>query len=165
MNSLIRDHLPATYFPDYQQLRNELTDLLRDDDLAFRPVADASSLGELCREIGDIEHSYIEAFRTFRQDFTWRNPDPEVERSVTALTAWYAELDWQLLDALQALTDDDVANRRISRRDFDIETFTPLPAQELDIYREALLIFYGKVSIYLRLMGRTLPPHWATWIG
>lgn len=165
MNSLVRDHLPATYFPEYQLLRSELMDLLRDDDLSFRPGAGTFSLGELCREIGDIEHSYVEAFRTFRQDFSWRNPDPLVERSVAAAKAWYAELDRQLLAVLEGLSEDDIANRRIQRGDFDVDGFSPLPAQELDIYREALLIFYGKVSVYLRLMGRELPDHWSHWIG
>jgi hypothetical protein len=165
MNTLVRDHLPATYFAEYQLLRNQLMDLVTDDDLAFRPGGTTFALGELCREIGDIEHSYVEAFRTFRQDFAWRNPDPEIERSVAALRAWYAELDHDLLAALEALTEDDIASRRIRRGDFDVDDFSPLAAQELDIYREALLIFYGKVSIYLRAMGRELPRHWQEWIG
>jgi hypothetical protein len=165
MNILVRDHLAATYFAEYQLLRRELTDVLTDEDLAFRPAGAAASLGELCREIGDIEHSYIEAFRTFRQDFAWRNPDPDVERHVAGLSAWYSDLDRELLAALVALTDDDVANRRISRHDVDVEDFSPLPPQELDIYREALLIFYAKVSIYLRILGRELPGHWGPWIG
>ena len=165
MNVLVRDHLAATYFAEYQLLRRELTDVLRDEDLAFRPAPAAASLGELCREIGDIEHSYVEAFRTFRQDFAWRNPDPDVERQVAALSTWYSDLDRELLAALEVLTDDDVANRRISRHDFDVEDFSPLTLQELDIYREALLIFYAKVSIYLRIMGRELPGHWGPWIG
>lgn len=165
MNSLVRDHLEATYFAEYQLLRSQLMELMADEDLAFRPGASPISLGALCREIGEIEYSYIAAFRTFRQDFGWRNPDPAVERSVSALTAWYADLDRDLHTALEALTEDDVAHRRVVRSDFDIEDFSPLPAQELDIYREALLIFYGKVSVYLRAMGRELPPHWQAWIG
>ena len=165
MNTLIRDHLAATYFEEYQHLRNELVDMLRDDDLAFRPGGAAFTLGALCREIGEIEHSYVDALRTFRQDFGWRNPDPEVERTVAALSTWFADLDRRLLAAIEALTDDDVTNRRISRDDVDVEGFSPLAAQELDIYREALLIFYAKVSIYLRAMGKDLPGRWTVWIG
>jgi hypothetical protein len=165
MNSLVRDHLPATYFAEYRLLRNQLMGLLADDDLAFRPAAGALTLGELCREIGEIEHSYVEAFRTFRQDFDWHDADPIVERRVSALAAWYGELDRDLLAALEALTEDDIENRRIKRGDFGIDDFAPLAAQELDLYREALLIFYGKVSIYLRLLGRELPRHWKEWIG
>jgi len=165
MNLTLRDHLASTYFAEYQSLRNELVDILRDDDLAFRPSPTTFTLGELCREIGEIEHSYVDALRTFRQDFGWRNPDPEVERTVGALSRWFADLDRSLLAAIEALTDDDVTNRRISRDDVDVEGFSPLAAQELDIYREALLIFYAKVSIYLRAMGKDLPGHWSVWIG
>ena len=165
MNALVRDHLATTYFAEYQLLRTELMELLTDDDLSFRPRETAPALGELCREIGDIEHSYIEAFKTFRQDFDWRNGDPRMEREVTALNTWYRNLDRELLAALDALTEDDIANRRITRRDFDVEDFSPLAPQELDIYREALLIFYGKVSIYLRIIGKELPTHWKEWIG
>ena len=164
MNSLVRDHLPATYFAEYQLLRTELMEVLADDDLAFRPGAAAYSLGELCREIGDIESSYVEAFRTFRQTFGRRGA-AGIERSVAALTRWYADLDGDLRSALEALTEEDIANRKIKRTDFDIDDFSPLPGQELDVYREALLIFYGKVSIYLRAMGRELPGHWSEWIG
>jgi hypothetical protein len=45
----------------------------------------------LCREIGEIEYAYVESFRTFRQDFGYRNLDPRLEKSVAALSAWYAE--------------------------------------------------------------------------
>jgi hypothetical protein len=165
MDRLLREHLEKTYFAEYQVLRDELMDRLTDDDLSYRPGAEAFSLGELCREIGDIEHSYVEAFRTFRQDFDWRNPDPRMEHSVAALREWYKDLDRRLADALDALPEDAVAKQRIIRHDFDVEAFSPLPPQQLDIYREALLIFYGKVSVYLRTMGRILPAHWQAWIG
>ena len=165
MNSLVRDHLPASFFDGYQMLRNQLTDVLHDEDLAFRPGDAVPTLGEVCVEIGEVEHSYIEAFRTFRQDFTWRNPDRRVGREVAALTAWYAQLDRDLLTALSALTEDDIANRRVVRSDWDPAEFSPLPWKELDIYREALLIFCGRVSVYLRMLGRDLPGYWPLWIG
>ena len=165
MNSLVRDHLPATYFTEYQALRAELMEVLADADLAFRPGGLAPSLGELCREIGDIEHSYIEAFKTFRQDFDWHNPDPRTERSVEALTAWFEELDRELTAVLEGLSEADVVGRRILREDFGVDEFFPLPPQELDNYREALLIFYAKASVYLRVMGRDLPGQWTVWIG
>jgi hypothetical protein len=165
MNPLIRDHLAATYFAEYQLLRNELVDTLADDDLTYRPSPATATLGELCREIGEIEQSYVDALVTFHQDFGRRTADPEVERSVAALSTWFADLDESLLAAIEALTEDDTANRRITRVDFDIQEFSPLPPQELDIYREALLIFYGKVSVYLRIMDRDLPGHWREWIG
>ena len=166
MNPLVSDHLAETYFTEYQELRPQLMALLTDADLAFRPGPATFTLGALCREIGEVEHSYVDALRTFRQDFAWTNPDPAIEHSVTALTSWYGELDRDLAAALEALTGDDLKNRRIQRYlDSGADAFTLSPMQELDIYREALLIFYAKVSIYLRLMGRRLPPIWQDWLG
>jgi hypothetical protein len=157
--------MPATFFVDYQALRGELIAILTDDDLDFRVGGESATLGALCREIGEIEQSYVESFRTFQQDFDYRNPDARLEKSVDALTSWYAELDRNLADAVAALSEDDIANRRIVRNDFDISDFSPAAAIQLDIYREALLIFYGKVSVYLRAMNKPLPGHWPHWIG
>lgn len=165
MNSMVREHLPATYFDEYRALRDQLTEILTDDDLDYRVGGTNASLGALCREIGEIERSYIESFKTFTQDFAYRNDDPRLETSVGALSAWYAELDHDLMAAVEGLTEDEIANRRIVRNDFDIDDFSPLPPTQLDIYREALLIFYGKVSVYLRAMGKALPRNWLEWIG
>jgi len=165
VNSLVRVQMAATYFGEYQALRNELLEILSDGDLGFRIGGTSASLGALCREIGEVEHSYVESFRTFRQDFAYRNADRLLERSVVALSSWYAELDRDLTAAVEALSEDDIANHRIIRSDFDVDDFSPLPNIQLDIYREALLIFYGKVSVYLRAMGKALPGHWQAWIG
>jgi hypothetical protein len=164
MNSLVRGHLQTTYFEEYQSLRPILLEILTDDDLGFRLGGTTATIGELCREIGEIEFSYIESLKTFRQDFSYRHPEPKVETSVEALRAWYLTLDHDLEAAIAAISEDDIANRRIVRDDFDIDSFSPLPAVQLDIYREALLIFYGKVSIYLRALDKPLPPRWQEWI-
>ena len=165
MNSITASYLVESFFPEYQGLRDQLMEILRDEDLGIRLGGGTASLGALCREIGEIEHSYVESFRTFRQDFSYRNPDPDIEDSVAALKAWFAQLDRDLMAAVQALSEDDIANRRIIRGDFDQEYFSPLPKAQLDVYREALLIFYGKVTVYLRAIERPLPRQWADWIG
>jgi hypothetical protein len=164
-NSLIREHMPATFFDEYQGLRSDLMATLSNENLAFRLGGSTMTLGALCREIGDIEHTYVESFRTFTQDFSYTNPDPALETSVAALVAWFADLDRRLLDAVAGLSEADIAGRHIVRGDFSEDFFSPLPAIQLDIYREALLIFYGKVSVYLRAMGRALPGHCDDWIG
>ena len=164
-NSLIREHMPATFFAEYQELRSDVMASLSDSDLGFTLGGDTHSLGALCREIGDVEHAYVESFQTFAQDFGYTNRDPALETSVAALVAWYADLDRDLLAAVEALTEEDIAGRHIIRGDFSEDFFSPLPAIQLDIYREALLIFYGKVSVYLRAMGRPLPGQWGDWIG
>jgi hypothetical protein len=164
-NSIVGGYLAESFFPEYQGLRDQLMEILDDEDLAQRLGGETVSLGALCREIGEIEHAYVESFRTFRQDFTYRNPDPRLELSVAALKAWYAELDRDLMAAVEALSEDDIANRRIIRGDFDEDFFSPLAKVQLDVYREALLLFYGKVSVYLRSIGRPLPRQWQDWVG
>jgi hypothetical protein len=174
MNSVAREIFPTTtptglaeslapFFTDYQALRAQLMKILTDDDLGYRVGGANPSLGGVCREIGEVEHSYIEAFKTFTQDFTYRNGDPRLESSVAALSAWYAELDKELKAAIEGLSEDEIANRTTDRREFP--DFKPTVRVQLDIYREALLIFATKVSVYLRAMGKELPQQWQEWIG
>jgi hypothetical protein len=59
----------------------------------------------------------------------------------------------------------DLTRRRIVRGDFEVGHFSPSIREQLDVYREALLIFYGKASVYLRALDKTLSPQWQTWIG
>ncbi len=164
-NSIIGGYLADSFFPEYQGLRDQLMEILTDDDLDVRLGGETASLGALCREIGEIEHSYVESFRTFRQDFVYGMSDPRLEHSVVALKAWFAELDLDLMAAVEGLSEDDIASRKIIRGDFDVDYFAPLPKEQLDVYREALLIFYGKVSVYLRATERPFPQQWRDWIG
>jgi hypothetical protein len=165
VNSIVAEYLATTFFHEYQALRDQLMEILTDDDLGYRVGAASTSLGALCRESGELERSYIESFRNFRQDFDYRNPDIRLERSVVALSSWYRELDRDLMTAVESLSEEDIANRKIIRSDFDVAYFAPLPKEQLDVYREALLIFYGKASVYVRAIGKSLPPQWQQWIG
>ena len=45
------------------------------------------------------------------------------------------------------------------------EDFKVPPRIQLEIYREALLIFYGKVMVYLKAMDKPRPDIWNAWIG
>ena len=173
MNSVFRDYFPATapggrapslapFFRGYQAMRGQLMEIVSDEDLGFRVGGANPSLGALCREIGEIERAYIDGFKTFGQDFGYRNADPRIETSVSALSAWYTELDTELKAAIEGLSEDDAANHPVDRRDFP--GFAPLPRVQMDLYKEALLIFYSKVSVYLRALGKTLPQQWQEWI-
>ena len=52
------------------------------------------------------------------------------------------------------------ANRKIDRGG----GFIISPAIQLEIYKEALLIFYGKADVYLKAMGKPRPEQWTVWI-
>lgn len=159
MNAIINEQYPL--FQLYQALRAQLMTILSDEDLALNPGGNNLTLGLLCREMGEIEQCYITSFETFRQDFSYRNSDPELEHSVDRLTAWYDELDKKLRAAVESLTDEDIHNRLIDRGpDFKIP-----PNIQLEIYKEALLIFYGKAGVYLKILGKTPGEQWQNWIA
>ncbi len=144
----------------YTALRDELMASLTDDDLAFRPGGENPCLGELCRELGETQHAYVQSFKTFEIDFSYRVNDDSYSKSVDKLKSWYAVLDQQLEEELETIDDGDVANIMMDRGGYEV----PLPIS-LDILREALLIFYGKASVYLKMMGKERTQMWRDWIA
>ena len=130
---------------------------LTDADLAFALPGNAT-LGELCREMGETEHGYIVSFTSFKHGWGYRHPDAAVATSVAALERWYRELDEQLGAALQALTEEQIAERKVRGDWAGIE-------KELQLYREALLMFYAKAGVYLRALGKPLDELWLDWMG
>ena len=164
MNRTLSEYLGAEFFGEYQALREQLLNLLADEELRVSLAGDTLTLGALCREIGEIESAYVDSFKTFRQDFGDRHHDPGVETSVTSLRTWYRQLDRDLEVALEGLSEADMS-RRIVRGDFVEDYFSPTPTEQLDVYREALLIFYGKASVYLRALSKPFPDQWLRWIG
>jgi uncharacterized damage-inducible protein DinB len=159
MNSIITEYWPL--FAMYQSLRAQLMEILSDEDLRFTLGGDTPTLGALCKEIGETEQSYIDSFHTFRCDFTYRNPDSSLEQSVAGLMAWYAQLDQALKAAVEGLSEEDVQNRLVDRG----PNFQIPPRIQLNIYQEALLIFYGKAWVYVKALGKPLPNQWQAWIG
>jgi hypothetical protein len=158
MNRIMREYYPT--FEMYQGVRNELMNALTDGDLSFTPGGENRPLGELCREIGEIERAYIESFKTFTIDFSYRNTTPGVANSVEQLRQWFAELDEELKATVEGLSDEEVENRVVDRVVFKLP-----PLIQLDVYKEALLIFYGKANIYLLAMGKERPEQMRDWIG
>jgi hypothetical protein len=158
-NSIMRENYEG--FEMYQALRPQLMESLRDDELLFTPGGENSTLGALCREIGEVEQAYIDSFKTFKADFSYRHPDPSIERSVSRLTAWFAELDAKLKEVVSSLPEEDVQNRIIDRGG----GFVLPPRIHLFVYQEALLIFYGKASVYLKAMRKPRTEQWRGWIA
>lgn len=138
--------------------RDELFAVLTNAELAFSPGGGNPPLGALCVSLGETAHTYAESFRTFKADFSYRCQDANLARNVDRLQAWHSEKDAALAAALAQLTAAD-ADRTIARDGEQI----PL-AEHLLVYNEALLLFYGKVYVYLRAMGRKLPNKWGDWV-
>jgi hypothetical protein len=140
------------------KMRAELMDTLTDADLAFNPGGQALSLGALCRQQGEIDHTYIQSLKQLKQDFDYRNPDPALETSVARLKAWYAELEKELQTTLEAFSDEDLA-KMIERNGFTLPVTT-----QMEVYLQALLIFFAKATVYLRIMNKPLTDKLRDWI-
>lgn len=156
MNALIKEH--GELLSETQSFRTGMLAQLTDGDLAYA-LPGNMTLGELCREMGETEHGYVAAFSRFEHEWGYRHPDPSVATSVAALRAWYEQLDGDLLAALNALTDDDIATRRLRGGGWASVT------KEFHLYREALLIFYAKAGLYLRALDKPLSEEWIDWMG
>lgn len=158
MNSIMTDYYPI--FEMYQAIRAQLMQTLTDDDLAYTPGGANPPFGVLCREIGEVERAYIDSFKTFALDFSYRNTTPGLDKSVAQLVAWYSDLDAELKETVGALSEEDISGRLVDRGSFKLP-----PRIQLSIYNEALLIFYGKAIVYLRALGKTPPQQMQEWLG
>ncbi|MBI1282389.1 MAG: hypothetical protein GC179_29955 [Anaerolineaceae bacterium] len=156
MNIFMQQH--GEMYHETQVMRDQLMDILTDADLAFSPGGSNPTLGELCREMADVEASYIGSIKLLKQDWSYRNPQQGLAQSVSQLQALYSKLDSDLKATMEGLTDEDLS--KTIDRGWPVGVGT-----QLHIYREGLLIYYGKVAVYLKAMGKPMPKQWQDWIG
>lgn len=158
MNSLLESEFPLH---ETQSLRYDLLKVLTDSDLAYKLPGDNPTLGELCREIGEVEHSYIQSFKTFKLDWSYGNSDPDLVTSVARLQAWYTTLDQEFEAVIRGFSEDDLQHKQIDRG----HGFRPSPYVQFQIYHEALLMFYAKASVYLKALQKSVNDQWRAGIG
>jgi len=158
MNSLIEDEFPLH---ETQKLRYDLLDALTDADLAYKLPGDNPTLGELCREMGAIEQAYIESFRTLQLGDPYPSTPPKLITRVDDLRAWYRTLDDEFESVVRTFSEDDLHHKQVDRG----HGFTPSAYTQFQIYREALLMFYAKASVYLKGLQKSVSEQWQAWIG
>ena len=141
------------------QMRSQLLDILSDADLTFNPGGQNMTLGALCRQLGEVEYSYAQSLKTLQQDWSYRNEEAALERSVARLKDWFQRLDDELKATATALSDEDL-KKTVDRGGFAM----PVDLQ-LDVYLQVLLIFFGKATIYLKAMNKPLPQQIQEYIG
>lgn len=140
-------------------MRTQLIDILTDADLTFSPGGQNITLGALLREMAETEYSYIQSLKTFKQDWSSHSTDAALETNLVGIKARYQTLDEEMKATISALSDEDIT-KTVDRGGFS----TPLDLQ-LDVYLQALLIFLGKTTVYLRAMNRAYSPQIQEWIG
>ena len=94
------------------------------------------------------------------RNWAYRNTDAGIESSVSRLTEWYHELDAELQAVVAAFTDDDLAQVVLREE----SGYTMQVEMVLDVYIQALLIFFGKAVVYLKAMQKPLPDSVKNWI-
>ncbi len=80
MNPIIQERYQILQM--YQPLRNQLIEILTDEDLRFHPGGENLTLGELCREIGATDYAYIQSFKPFLMDLSYHNDESDLTESV-----------------------------------------------------------------------------------
>ncbi len=158
MNSLLQNEFPLH---EAQVERYDLLGALTDSDLAYKLPGDNLTLGELCREIGEVEHNYIQSFKTFKYEPSYRNIESDLAFSVTRLQAWYRTLDQEFETVMRGFSEDDLHHKQIDRGN----GFNPSLHVQFEIYREALLMFYAKASVYLKALQKRVNDQWHAGIG
>lgn len=142
-----------------QGMLSQLLDILSDADLTFNPGGQNITLGALLRELGETEYSYIQSLKTLKQDWSYHNTEAGLESSVSHLKTWYQTLDEELKVTVSNLSDEDLT-KTVDRGGFSM----PVDWQ-LDVYLQAMLIFFGKATIYLKAMNKSYPQIIQDYIG
>ena len=158
MNRLLQEKWP--WIEGSHGMRTQLLDVLSDADLAFSPGGRNITLGALFREMAETEYSYIQSLKTLKQDWTSSSTNASMETSLDRIKAEYQALDDEMKATISALSDEDTAKTVDRGGGFSM----PLDLQ-LDVYLQALLIFFGKATVYLRAMNRAYPEQIQAWIG
>jgi uncharacterized damage-inducible protein DinB len=149
-----------SWFEGSHGMRTGLLEAITDADLSFSPGGQNITLGALFRETGEIEHSYVQSLKTFKQDWSYRNTEAGLENSVAQLKAWFQRLDDELQATISSFSDDDL-KKAVERPG----GYTMPIEMQLDVYLQALFIFFGKATIYFKAMNKPLPPSVQEYIG
>lgn len=158
MNSLMENKW--SWVEPTHDIRNQLLASLTDADLAYTPGGENPTLGALFREFGEIEHAYVESFKTFSQSFEYRHPEPTIATSVSRLQAWFAAMDADMKATLAAFAESDLEKPITRSSGYEMPVST-----QVEVYLQALLIFLGKAAVYFRAASKPLPEGFVDWIG
>ncbi len=155
MNSLMTEQ--GEWLKAMHGLRGQLLDALTDADLRFSLPGNLT-LGETFREEAEIERSYADSFKTFKQAFELGTSDPALATDLAKLKAYFKSVDTDLMANIDALSEDDI--KKNIERSFSLDA-----KMQVAVYIQAVLIFFGKITVYYRAMPKPLPENWKAWIG
>jgi len=156
MNSLFDEEIRG-----HHGMRDHLLTVVSDADLAYKLPGQNPALGEVLVELGDLEGVYTHSFDTLTLDWSHRQLPPPAPITIASLRAWFESQDDAMNSALSRFTHEEL---RIDRIDWG-HGFVASPFVQYEIYREAVYIFYGKLSVYLKALERDAGEEWAVGVG
>jgi uncharacterized damage-inducible protein DinB len=156
MNNLFDEEIRG-----HHSMRDHVLTVVSDADLAYELPGQNPTLGGLLVEMGDLQGVYTHSFETFTLDWKHRQLPPPAPLTIASLRAWFDAQDDAMKAALDRFTDEELRIDRIDRGG----GFIASPFVQHQVYREAVYIFYGKLSVYLRALERDAGASWAAWVG
>jgi hypothetical protein len=145
----------------HHSMRDHLLTVVSDADLAYKLPGLNPTLGEVLVELGNIQGVYTHSFETSTLDWAHRQLPQPAPITISTLEAWFQSHDDAMSSALSRFTPDDLHVDRIDRG----HGFIASPFVQVQVYREAVYIFYGRFSVYLRSLERDAGAEWAAWVG
>ena len=156
MNSLFEEEIRG-----HHSMRDHLLTVVSNADLAYKLPGRNPTLGEQLVEMGDVQGVYTHSFESFTLDWAHRQLPPPSPITIASLRAWFESQDGAMQSALSRFTREELQADRIDRGN----GFIASPFVQHQIYREAVYIFHGKLSVYLKALERDAGDEWAAWIG
>ena len=158
------NHLEQDFLPLLDMGMDVLAEAIAEVDgteLEYTPAGENVSLGELCRSMGDVAHAYAASYRSGRMDFSLSACERDRPQNGKEIADWIRAAEGELKDVVSVLSDEELCEKTI-----DLGGGWALPyVTQFHVYREALLIFFGRLDIYLRLIGKARPERWTQWVG
>ena len=156
MNNLFDEEIKG-----HHSMRDHLLTVVSDADLGYELPGANPTLGEVLIELGTIEGVYTHSLETFTLDWNHRHLALPARITVATLKEWFVAQDTAMKAALDRFVDEELHRERIDRGG----GFIASPFVQHEIYREAVFIFYGRLSVYLRALRRDAGASWAAWVG
>ena len=141
-------------------MRDHLLTVVFDADLTYELPGQNPTLGELLVELGNLEGVYTHSFETLTLDWSHRRLPPRAPITIASLRAWFD------LRRRDERCSEPVHGRGAAHQPDDRgHGFVASPFVQYEIYREAVYIFYGKLSVYLKALERDAGGQWAIGVG
>lgn len=112
-----------------------------------------------CGKWAGLSTAILRSFKTLKMDWSCSGA-PELAATVAGIRTWYGSLDDEFEAVIHGYSEADLQNRTINRGHWSSSAMV-----QFHIFREAVLMFLAKASVYLKAMRKHLSDEWRAAIG